>query len=260
MQITDQAPVYYPVPHRRNTFSLFERELAKTAPILRSRALVSEQAGRGHVSKPLLEALGFFATGLLLHRLPVRAEPGVRSLLPTDWKVWGRVILGILSVQKVNQAFAWQPPPWLGALEAVALINPVTMGFSRKSLAQMLLMAPVVATVVQGASMLSRALSVPLKERCDIPESLTRLVISIPMAWVGIKIYPRVFKSVARSGILGKDLQEQAKSSGQALMGSAMMATCARGCTPGSLICMSEMGEIFGGVGNWFQSRSELSQ
>lgn len=179
-------------------------------------------------------AAGLFTVGMLLHHLPVRTVPGVRFLLPTDWKVWARVILGIITVNKVNKALDWQPPPWLGGIEAVSVITPLTMRFGPGTLKQLVLMAPVVAVVVQAASVLNDWVTDPLKERFHIPRLVTRLGISLGLAAIGLKF----------SKMLG--------------IGGAVAMTCARGCTPGSIVCLSEVGEMFSGMKSgmkrWFQT------
>lgn len=187
---------------------------------------------------PLVGAVGLFTAGMLLHQLPVRTVPGVRFLLPTDWKVWGRVILGIITVNKVNKALDWQPPPWLGGMEAVSVITPLTMRFGPGTLKQLVLMAPVVAVVVQVASALNDWVTDPLKERFQIPRLVTRLGISLGLAAIGLKF----------SKMLG--------------IGGAVAMTCARGCTPGSIVCLSEVGEMISGMKigmqngmtRWFQT------
>jgi hypothetical protein len=186
--------------------------------------------------RPLINAGGLYAAGLLLHELPARSVPGRRWLLPTDPKVWGRVFLGIGAIHQINKAFDWQPPPWLAGLEAVAVITPLVMRFKAGTLKQVALLAPVVAGVVQLASELNKRITDPLQERANIPPVVTRLAIATALALGGMKV----------SKLLG--------------MGGAAAMTCARGCTPGSLVCLSEVGEMVSGMKSWFQKEDTQSK
>lgn len=186
--------------------------------------------------RPLINAAGLYATGLLLHELPARSVPGRRWLLPTDPKVWGRVFLGIGAIHQINKAFDWQPPPWLAGLEAVAIITPLAMRFKAGTLKQVALLAPVVAGVVQLASELNKRITGPLQEHTSIPPVVTRLAIATALALGGMKV----------SKLLG--------------MGGAAAMTCARGCTPGSLVCLSEVGEMASGMKSWFQKEETQSK
>jgi hypothetical protein len=199
----------------------------------------------------LASTAGLIGTGLLLHQLPPRLpKDGLKTMLPADWKVWARVILGIAAIQKLNQTFNWKPAPWLGALQAVALINPIAVGFSVNNLIQMAVMAPIVAGVVQGASVLQRKLAPPAKDRLDAPPILVRFGISLALGIGSLLAYPVIYRRIAASGLIGKELQEKALDSGSAFA-SATFATCARGCSPGSFICLGEMADIVGSLGNW---------
>jgi hypothetical protein len=105
-------------------------------------------ANKQQMVAPLLKAAGAFGLGLLLHRLPVRALPG-KQLLPSDWKAWARVGLGLAATHQVNNAFGFKLPPWLSALETVALVHPLASQFSKNTPKQLLVIAPVVAALVQ---------------------------------------------------------------------------------------------------------------
>lgn len=195
---------------------------------------------------------GFILGALLLHRLPVRNLPKF-PLISADWKDWARIIMGILAVGKINEGFNFKPPPWLGAIEAVAVINPLTMGFTRRSLGQMLVMAPIVAGVVQGANVLNEASAERLKERYGIPKLLTRLAISAAMVVLGVKVYPPVLRKAAQFGVLGQAAKVEAqRTAGNVFVGTEALV-CARGCCP-SVLCLSEIGEMVGAFGSWFKT------
>lgn len=216
-------------------------------------------AGKRNIDvKGILGAAGLFGVGMLLHQLPARLpKDGLKTLLPSDWKVWARVLLGISAVHKLNNALDLELPPWLGALEAVAIINPLAVGFTLNNLKQTAVMAPLVAGVVQGASSLTDKISKPIDENMNVPPIFTRLLLSIGIGIGAVLTYPRIYKSIASTGIIGKELKEKAAQGGSAFA-SATFATCARGCSPGSFICLSEMADMVGGFSTWFKSHLGL--
>lgn len=208
-----------------------------------------------HRLKKLVEAVGLLGVGMLLHRLPARVpKDGFKTVLPTDWKVWARVLLGIDAVHKLNQAFEWRLPPWLGALEAVAVINPMAVGFSAKGLKQTAVMAPVVAGVVQGASLLHQKIAKPVQEQCQVSPLISQIGITLGLGLMSMLAYPKLYKLIASTGIIGKELKQEAAENASAFA-SATFASCARGCSPGSFICLSELADIVGSFGHWFRSR-----
>ena len=66
-------------------------------------------------------------------------------------------------------------------------------------------------------------------------------------------VYPRFYKMVATSGVLGQTMKKEAAQTPSALA-SATFSTCARGCSVGSFVCLSELADIVGSFGNWFHS------
>ncbi|MGE0201275.1 MAG: hypothetical protein AB7P76_09930 [Candidatus Melainabacteria bacterium] len=198
-------------------------------------------------------AAGLFTLGMMTHQLPVRARPG-KSLLPADWKAFFRIGSGIVAVNQLNKAMDWHPSTWQGALEAVTVINPLALGISNKSVAQMVVMAPLVTGVVQAATFLNEKVTEPLKEKLHIPTPITRLALSLGFAGIGIMVYPQIFKVVAHSGLLGRGIREEVLAGGAAAVAGSAMVTCARGCSPGSVVCLSETAEMMGGMANWFKS------
>ena len=206
--------------------------------------------------KKLLQAVGLFGVGMLLHRLPTRVpQDGFKTILPTDWKVWARVLLGIDIVHKINQAFDLKLPPWLGALQAVAVINPLAVGFSKKGLLQTAVMAPVVALVVQGASWLHQKIAKPVQEQCQMSPIMSQIGVTLGLGVISMLAYPKLYKLIASTGIIGKELKEEAMGNASAFA-STTFATCARACSPGSFICLSELADIVGSFGHWFRSRN----
>jgi len=206
----------------------------------------------------LATVAGYMGAGFLLHKLPPRLpKDGLKTMLPADWKVWAKVLLGIAAVQKLNQTISWKPAPWLGALEAVSIINPIAVGISKNNLIQMGVMAPVVAVVVQAASSLQKKIAPPLEEKYGTPPVLTRLGISLALGVGSLIAYPFIYRRIAGSGILGKELKDQALESGSSFA-SAAFATCARGCSPGSFICLGEVADVVGSFGSWDKSKNNV--
>lgn len=176
---------------------------------------------------------------VLLNRLPARTMAGVqRTLVPVDWKAWAKIILGIMATNAGNRAFNFAPPPWLNGIEAVAVITAITQGVNRTAFKQFALIAPLVALVVQGAVFLNQKFDQSLKERFNVPPLATQLAISTTSIVLGAFASHRLLKSV-----------------GLGATGALAASTCARGCSPGSMICLSEAGEMLGALKNWFHQR-----
>jgi|GEM_PF-3072532 len=204
----------------------------------------------------LATVASYVGAGFLLHKLPARLpKDGLKTMLPADWKVWAKVGLGIAAVQKLNQTISWKPPPWLGALEAVSIINPIAVGISKNNLIQMGVMAPVVAIVVQAASSLQKKIAPSLQDKYGTPPVLTRLGLSLVLGIGSLVAYPFIYRRIASSGMLGKELKDQALESGSAFA-SAAFASCARGCSPGSFICLGEVADVVGSFGSWDKSKN----
>jgi hypothetical protein len=208
-----------------------------------------EKLSPSQATEKVLGAIGLLSVGMLLHQLPPRLPgDGFKTILPSDWKVWARVLLGIQAIHQINQAVSWSPPPWLGALEAVSIINPLAVGFSKNAIKQTVVMAPIVAAVVQGASLLRQTIApTPKGEgQCQTTPMLLQAGITAGLGLAAMVAYPWIYKRVASTGIIGHELKEKASQETSAFA-SATFATCARGCSPGSFICLSELSDIVGG-------------
>lgn len=200
--------------------------------------------------KAFTKALSLFSAGLLLRLLPNHTMANVRPLLPTDWKPYARVALGVGAARQLNQALGVTLPPWASAIETVAIIHPLVAGFSRKAWTPLLLSMPLIAGVAQGLTWLGKKLAPPLEENAHIPQSLTRLVLSIGTGLLWLKGYPQAMKALAKQPQLTKHLPESLKTHMESLAGTTatlMAGTCARGCSQG-LICLSELSELLSGL------------
>ncbi len=188
------------------------------------------------------EAVGLFTLGMLTHQLPSRAASG-RWLIPTDWKVLFRIGAGLLAVNRFNKALGWQPKPVENALETVAIINPLALGVSKTSLAQFSVIAPLVAGMVALMSFINNRYAEKVQDNLGIHPLITRLAMSVGFGVLGYKLFPKIFNRIFKNtAVLGAGLTS----------GAAFMTTCARGCSP-SIICMSEVAELFGGLWNWLR-------
>ena len=77
-----------------------------------------------------------------------------------------------------------------------------------------------------GSIWLNKALTPKLEERWNIPPLATQLAISSGMILGGALVSHKLLKSLG--------------------LGAAALTTCARGCSPGSIVCLSETGEMLG--------------
>lgn len=215
------------------------------------------------------QAAGLLAGALLLSRF--RSSAVIREhLIPTDWKVWGKAGMGIGAISQATQALNWKPPLWLNAMGTVALIHPLIAGFSRQSARKVLVLAPMVAGLVQGTSWLSQKAEETLQDNANIPPLATKLSLSAGMMAVGLFGFPPLLKSLTRNGAMGqaakKELQQAEKlilEQGKESLGKAKQAalhasnqvaaltTCVRGCCAGSAVCISELGEFGSAIWAW---------
>ena len=216
-----------------------------------------QEIGSHRKAKKLLTAAGLVGLAAVSHKssLPVRVPgDGFKTILPVDWKVWARVLMGISAVHQVNQAFEWKLPPWLGALETLVVVNPLAAGFQVGATLQTVVMAPLVMGVVQGVSAISNRVEAPLKQDWNIPPIVTQVGLTTLGGVGAFFIYPLFYKMVAQTGIIGKELKQQAEKSASAFA-TATFSTCARGCSPGSFICLGELADIGGSMGLWLKNK-----
>jgi hypothetical protein len=169
--------------------------------------------------KNLATAAGLFLGGRALYKvLPSKAAQSAR-ILSADWKDWARLVMGIVTVDQINKGFNWKPPGWLGGMEAAAVLHPLAVGFSTAGMRQLFWMAPLVGAVVGANNVLNDRLGPWLKENANIPELVSKVAISAGMITLGVLAAGRLF-----------------------------MGVCLRGCCTGSMICFTEIAEMFAGL------------
>lgn len=203
-----------------------------------------------------------FTTGLASHHLPGKtvSPKGQRFFLPPDWKSWARVGLGIGTVSQLNQGMGWKPPAWVTGLMSAAVITPMAMHFKKAAGLTFLLIAPLVAVSVQASQWLNKAFTKDLKRQWGVPEPVSQLLISLSVGGLGVAGSLALHRHAPSWKILGKKIFEPLSPKHQEAMGSFVVQTyCARGCTP-SIICLSQVGEMLGGMTNWYKGRLNSDQ
>jgi hypothetical protein len=208
--------------------------------------------------KALAKAVGLIGFGLALHSLPARKSSLASPFISSDWKDIARIVLGIGAVQQINKALDWKPAPWLSAIQAVAVMNPIATGvltkeglLSLRNLGQIAVMSVLVAPLVQLSATLDKKVVPKLKEDWGIPAWIPRVGMMVGMMAAGLYAYPKMFNWVSRQTLFGQPLlgQQAMKDALHQLEhakenAAAGMIMCYRNCCAGSIVCLSELGEI----------------
>jgi hypothetical protein len=217
---------------------------ANHQPYLQKQAITFASKPEPTVSSrfiALVKAVGLITPAILLAKY---APSKLRNeLLPSDWKVWAKIFLGLTSLNQLNKALNWQPPPWLHAMGNVALITPLISGFEKKAFKSVLWMAPAVAALVQVTHWISDNAEKPLQNNFGIPPLVTRLACSVASMGLGFWALPKVSQL---SNLLGTATKEES-----AAAAASAVQTCPSGCCSGSVLCMNELLNYGGAMGNW---------
>lgn len=228
--------------------------LAVTAPS-RPRSPGTALAGpiQGHPPTPKTQrykhfgiALGLLGTGFLLRKVP--ASPSTFKYLSTDIKDWIRIALGIGVVRQVNKGLDYKPPAWVNTLETLAVMTPLSLGFSRQMLPHLGLMAIVLPPLVEATSRINRKIETTLEKNKNLPpwvHHAAQIGMSIASIALGILVYPKLFSGIAKTGILGKTAQNEA-ALGSTIAG-VETGSCLNGCCS-SAVCMTEIADISGSM------------
>jgi hypothetical protein len=224
--------------------------------------------------KALAKAVGLIGFGLALHSLPARKSSLGSPLISSDWKDIARIVLGIGAVQQINKALDWKPAPWLSAIQAVAVMNPIATGvltkeglLSLRNLGQIAVMSVLVAPLVQISATLDKKVLPKLKEDWGIPSWIPRLGMMVGMMGAGLYAYPKMFNWVSRQTIMGrpllgqqamKDALHQLQHAKENAAAGAIM--CYRNCCAGSIVCLSELGEILSSFMNGVTGKNKVQK
>jgi hypothetical protein len=204
--------------------------------------------------KHLAQAVGLFAVGLLLHRLP--ASKSSFSLISSDWKDWARMTLGVFAAGEVNRSLDWHPKPWQLALETVTILSPLSNGLlNQKAWRQFPLLAIFVPLLVQSTDWLNQWAQHKLDDtHSHLPHWVPKLVISISATLAGLLTLRSLVKTNAYRQLTG---QSESVHASQVIGPEAII--CTR-CGGQHLLCMSELGDMAGSLGAWFKGPSQQKE
>jgi hypothetical protein len=180
----------------------------------------------------LLKAVALIVPALALTKIKPSAkvmENAAKEMLPSDWKVWTKIGLGIASISQANKALNWSPPPWLGAFMNVSVMAGLMTGFTRNSAKTIALLGPWMAALVQGTHYANQKLEKPLEEKYNIPPVATRLTLSVLSMGAGFAGLPRLMALA----------EPEVATAGAANTRALATGGCA--CCGGSPICFTEL-------------------
>ncbi len=203
-------------------------------------------------------AAGMLLLGALTHKLTNPMNARTFELISADWKEWARGLLGIAAVTKLNEAADYKPPPWLAAMQAVAVITPLShlkTGLGWHTLGQTAVFAPFVAGIVQASRFVAGKLEKPLEEQFDVSPNVTRMATSIAFMLAGIKTTPAITKLFKNTGILEP---KGGNLSGSTVANTAVAVCRCGGCT--GAVCISEVTEFVGAFINSKKHDKTLQQ
>lgn len=199
-------------------------------------------------AKQFAKAAAFFTAALMLRLAPLR--PSAYKLIPTDWKQWAKVALGITGIKHLNEGLGWKPPVWLGAIQTVAILNPLLQGVSKASMGQLALLIPMVAGLVEGTKVAGDKLEPSLHEQFQVPPVLTRIALSVGTTILGIFAFHKVYNTAALKGLLGEEAKMLAASG---TLAAVPVCTRCGGCA--SVVCASEVGDFVGSLKDWLHGK-----
>jgi hypothetical protein len=151
-----------------------------------------------------------------------RTYPG--GLLSADPLQWGRAGLGIVAVNQLNKALNWQPPGWAKALETVAVLHTVLMGFERKHLPHLLLAGGLSASMIAAGQAIDHqadrwlATSPRPEKQKKIIDTGLKVALAAGMLGATLALYPNAYVALTRDKgllewIVGKEAAPAIRSS-----------------------------------------------
>ena len=190
----------------------------------------------------LAKAAGFLLPAIALAKFaPGQAEQHVKELLPSDWKVWAKLGLGIASMHQLNKSLQWEPPPWLGTILNVSLMAGLMTGISRSSLRSIIILGPCMAALVQGTQAITQQVEKPLQDKFNIPPALTELSLSVLSMGAGFFALPKMLEfTQEKFPKFWQSMESPAKTgSTQTAKAGALGVTGVCGCCGGAPICLN---------------------
>jgi hypothetical protein len=187
----------------------------------------------------LAKAAALITPAILLAKYaPSKAH---QEFIPSDWKVWAKMLLSVASLNQINKAINWQPPPWLNAMLNVIVITPLISGLNKRTLKPLIVLAPAVGGLVQATHWVSSQAEKPLQENYNIPPLATQLALSVASMGIGFWTLPVI------SRLPGLAIKQDSATTAA----STIVPTCASGCCSGSIFCLNELVNYSSALGNW---------
>ncbi len=215
----------------------------KAAPTPKQRLLFLSKAG------------ALIGSALLLKRLPKSATAFNHSLISSDWKEWGRVMLAIGGFGQAQKAANWEPPVWLNAMLNVALVTPLITRFNIANIAQGLVIAPFVGAFAGFNHFITEKAEKPLQDKLHMPPLATRILFSALTTVAGIVSIPAIGSAIPPAAKSWTGKGPSAHSAGTATR-TAIGSTCVNGCCA-SMICANDVGQMGSAMLDSYQSRNK---
>ena len=203
--------------------------------------------------KTLGTAAGLIGLGLLLKRIPARASQF--ELISTRIEDWAKLGLGVIAVNKINEATNWKPAAWAHALETVSVLSVMSHGIpTPKNISRWKhfpLLATAVPALVQGTHWVTEKTNRYLDEQnSPIPKWIPKLLITGLSTVGGVLGLRQVMQSTAYQNLTAGSGSENIA---EQVAGTEIIA-CSR-CGGAHLVCMDEVGEFIGTMGGWVKSQ-----
>ena len=184
--------------------------------------------------KALAKSVTFFGPAIFIASLGRRPKEVAQSFLPSDWRIWAKIGLGIAGINQANKALNWSPPPWLGAFLNVTVMAGLMTGLTRNSAKTIALVGPWLAALVQGTHYVDDKLEAPLQEKFNIPPVATKIGLSVLSMGAGMAGLPKLM-ALAEPEVEASTLGSEKAANTRAL------STGSCSCCAGSPICLTEV-------------------
>jgi len=196
-------------------------------------------------SKPLnavLTAAGLLGMGLMLNRIPAKAS--TFELVSTRLEDWVKMGLGILAVDKINEAANWKPKPWQHGLQTVTALTFLAQGLSLKGWKHFPLLAASVPLLVGGTHLVSDKTEAYLDSHdSNLPRWIPKLAISLGSTVGGVVGLRNVMQASWYTVAMGR----LGAATGQQALGAEMLI-CSR-CGGAHVVCMETLADFVAVMG-----------